>query len=98
MEDMIYSGGNCAIPEGSEEFELYCCNNCGRLISKDDEARALKTGIVCSCGSVRYRPPKLVDALPNAAGDYVVTGRYGEQVTIAKDVFEEAFKPVEVAA
>ena len=101
MGDVINSpmaGADCAIPEGKEDFEIYCCYNCGRLISCEQEAAAMKSGVVCSCGSVRYRPVKVLDAEPNEAGDYVVTGRYGEKVVLAKATFEAAYRPLEVSA
>jgi|SRR6185503_20899848 len=96
MEDFIISQGmTCQIPEGKEDFELYCCNSCGRLITPEEERKAYSTGILCSCGSVRYRPTKIVNAEPNEAGDYVVTGRYGETAIIAKAIFEEAYRTVD---
>jgi predicted RNA-binding Zn-ribbon protein involved in translation (DUF1610 family) len=96
MDQHIISGGSTIhIPEGKEDFDLYCCNSCGRLITREDEKRAFSTGIVCPCGSVRYRPTKVVDAEPNADGDYVVTGRYGETAIIGRVLFEETYKPME---
>ena len=92
--EYISESGTIAMPQYKEEFELYCCNSCGHLISAEQEKEAMRTGIVCSCGSVRYRPTKNVNAEPNEAGDYIVTGRYGETVIIAKDVFEAVYKKV----
>ncbi len=85
-----------AIPDGKEDFDLYNCHSCGRLITREQELAAYKTGIVCECGSTRYRPVKTVNAEPNLNGDYVVTGRYGEKVTLPKAEFEATYKQPEV--
>ncbi len=87
-----------AVPEGKDEFELYCCVSCGKLISVEQEREAMRTGILCSCGSLRYRPTKVIEAEQDANGDYVITGRYGETVTLAKAIVEANYKSREVPA
>ena len=91
MEDLT-----CAIPEGKEDYILYACNSCGRLFDTEAETKSIKTGAVCECGSTRYRPTKNIDAVQNEAGDYVVNGRYNENIVIPKAVFESVYKPAEV--
>lgn len=87
-----------AMPPGKVDFELYSCFFCGRLLSPEQEKKAFKTGILCVCGSNKYRAAKSFQAeqLPN--GDYLCKGPFGEEVTVSKEAFEEAFETSDTAA
>lgn len=43
-------------------WHFYRCMQCRTLLTRDDELKAYKTGVVCQCGSSRYHP-----CMPNAA-------------------------------
>lgn len=88
---------NCAVPLDLEDFILYACNSCGRIFNSEHEKKAMRTGNVCDCGSTRYRPTKDINAEVNADGDYVVNGRYNENIIVPKAVFESVYKPSEAA-
>jgi len=54
-ESPVFGGMTCAVAAGKDEYDLYVCHACGRLITPEDERKAMTTGVVCPCGSTPHQ-------------------------------------------
>ncbi|RPJ54957.1 MAG: hypothetical protein EHM23_27685 [Acidobacteria bacterium] len=42
-----------------DDYDFYACDKCGRLITLLDERESRRTGVLCPCGSRKYRPTNM---------------------------------------